>query len=131
MTDRHRLKWTAEQLAQMQQDRAAGLAWNTAALRCGHPESSCRQMMSRINGQRYRAASRAAAPHVAAPVISPVVQRRQPAPVSDPPYSRSTSTAMLVADAELRSRIAVLGITGGLLGDPEPGRSALDRRKRA
>jgi hypothetical protein len=37
----------------------------------------------------------------------------------------------LVADAELRARIETLGPTGGLLGDPLPGRSALDEKRRA
>lgn len=47
----------------------------------------------------------------------------------DAPFNRTnTSTAKLVLDAELRARIEVLGATGGLLGDPLPGRSALDRR---
>lgn len=42
---------------------------------------------------------------------------------------RRMSTAILVADAELRARIALQGLTAGLLGDPLPGRSALDERK--
>ncbi|OKO67472.1 SANT/Myb-like DNA-binding domain-containing protein [Bradyrhizobium sp. NAS96.2] len=33
--------------------------------------------------------------------------------------------------AELRDRIAVCGLTGGVLGDPRPGRSALDQRRAA
>ena len=58
-----------------------------------------------------------------------------PAPLPSPialPASlrpRRMSTAILIADADLRARIAVQGLTAGLLGDPMPGRSALDQRK--
>jgi hypothetical protein len=47
------------------------------------------------------------------------------------PIGRTISTAALQLDNELVSRIAVLGITGGLLGDPLPGRSALDQKRAA
>jgi len=40
------------------------------------------------------------------------------------------SRCALLIDAELRARIEVQGITAGLLGDPLPGRSALDRREK-
>jgi hypothetical protein len=44
------------------------------------------------------------------------------------PSGRQVSTHVLIADAELRSRIALQGLTAGLFGDPLPGRSALDQR---
>jgi hypothetical protein len=61
----------------------------------------------------------------------PEVIKPAPPPLrrmGDPPHARGTSTAKLQMEAEMRSRIAVLGVTGGLLGDPLPGRSALDQR---
>ncbi len=52
--------------------------------------------------------------------------------VADPPFNRpSASSWKLRTDAELRARIHLVGITAGLLGDPLPGRSALDRRNAA
>jgi hypothetical protein len=42
---------------------------------------------------------------------------------------RTVSAAILVADQELRDRIRECGLTGGLLGDPPPGRSALDQKR--
>src|SRR4051794_19080156 len=42
------------------------------------------------------------------------------------PSGRAVPYHILRADAELRGRIAISGLTGGLLGDPAPGRSALD-----
>jgi hypothetical protein len=45
-----------------------------------------------------------------------------------PASGRTMSTAALIADQDLRNRIAVLG-PNGLFGDPMPGRSALDRKR--
>ena len=44
-------------------------------------------------------------------------------------HRRNTSTSMLRFEAEVRARVADLGVTAGLLGDPARGRSALDRKK--
>lgn len=52
---------------------------------------------------------------------SPFVAASLAAPVKRPRYFHD-------ADAFVTSRIARQGITAGLLGDPPPGRSALDRR---
>jgi hypothetical protein len=57
---------------------------------------------------------------------SPPLAPRSPGP---PPSPTVVATARLVLDAELRNRIAERGITGGLLGDPPPGRSALDEKR--
>lgn len=64
-----------------------------------------------------------------APIAKRPLAPLLPTHLDDAPYVRTTSTAKLVMDAELRSRIEVQGITGGLLGDPMPGRSALDRKR--
>lgn len=61
----------------------------------------------------------------AAPAEAVVIAQAAPGPLG----SRRASTAVLMADAELRARIALQGLTAGLLGDPLPGRSALDQRK--
>lgn len=49
-------------------------------------------------------------------------------PVREGASSAAISLARLVIDRELRSRIEILGTTGGMLGDPLPGQSALDKR---
>jgi hypothetical protein len=58
-------------------------------------------------------------PRPAKPIIA------QAPPSTEP--SRAVRHSTLIMDAELRARIAILG-PNGLLGDPLPGRSALDRR---
>lgn len=68
-----------------------------------------------------------AAPVSSPPIAEPVVPVRRALPAEPARGSAAVSTGLLIADAEMRSRIAVLGITGGLLGDPAPGRSALDK----
>lgn len=60
-----------------------------------------------------------AAPVVPAPLVAPAV------PVDK---RRRYITEALREAAELRARIALQGVTAGLLGDPLPGRSALDAR---
>lgn len=70
--------------------------------------------------------------------IAPEVYVEPPAPPlqpvdnagARPPSVRRVSTYVLVADAELRARIALQGLTAGIFGDPPPGRSALDEKKR-
>jgi hypothetical protein len=69
----------------------------------------------------YQFSKPATAPAAVAPVA--IAQAK-----ATPP-GRTISTAALIADNELRTRIAILGATGGLLGDPMPGRSALDEKR--
>ena len=65
------------------------------------------------------------APQAAAPVT--FVRRPAPKRVLDDERV-STSTQAFRFAAEMRNRIGAGGITAGLLGDPPPGRSALDER---
>lgn len=51
-----------------------------------------------------------------------------PAPPAPPRDSRSTNLDGLRDWADLLGRIAERGLTGGVFGDPPPGRSALDER---
>lgn len=153
MVGDNRNRWTPEQLSELRSLRAAGVPWPEVAIEVGHPIASCRQMMTHQNNAHRRQAAketrqalREAADLVAGFWPMPA-KRPSPPPMPDPAplplpvrtaarpgtdYARSSvSTAKLVMDAELRARIEVMGITGGLLGDPLPGRSALDRRKQA
>jgi hypothetical protein len=145
-------RWTDDQLSLLQKLRAGGVGWGHVSVRCGHPVASCRQMMTRYNNARrvaqYRAECKAL--REAADLVNVIEPRPAPVPKKKPParpqpismairpaikpaqpldHARSSiSAARLIMDAELRRRIELLGATGGLLGDPEPGRSALDRR---
>ena len=121
--------WTDQQKALLWQLREVeGCPWDFVARRCGHPKGSCQTRLSMLRRERVNAVTPdmiAARPRklvLRAPanlVMQPVL----------PPSARTMRTAILVADAELRARCEVLGLTGGLLGDPLPGRSALDQRR--
>lgn len=136
-------RWTPEQLTLMHALRADRVPWAEIALEVEHPIASCRQMMTHENNARRREAAKATnaslretadrraklPPPPPIPRPSSLPLRKHPTARPDDGYARSSiSTARLVMDAELRARIEVLGATGGLLGDPMPGRSALDRR---
>lgn len=60
-------------------------------------------------------------------VIAPAAP--SPPRVMPQPSGAVVSTHTLRVDAELRARIDALGVTGGMLGDPLPGRSALDQKR--
>lgn len=135
--------WTKEQLARLAQhvDAAAKgkrrANWKAIALELGHSATSCHVKMSTIRVRRRNERIRERTAEEEANAKAREKARREAgkaqvlkAPrVPDPPYNRSTSTARLQWDAELRARIEVLGITGGMLGDPAPGRSALEQKR--
>lgn len=55
--------------------------------------------------------------------LPPAAAAQLAGPVARPRYFHG-------ADSDLRARIARQGLTAGFLGDPPPGRSALDKRRR-
>lgn len=145
-------RWTPEQVALMEEMRAARTKWDEVAVAVGHPKTSCQQMMTQLRQQRKDTIRRAQAKATrqalreqadaaaarqasACAIAAQPAARPAPAPEtrrsSSPDFTRSTSTARFQTHAELRARIEILGVTGGLLGDPEPGRSALDRMRAA
>jgi hypothetical protein len=122
--------WTDQQNALLWQMREVeGLPWPEVAKRLEHPKGSCQTRLSMLRRDRVNAVTRDMIE--AAPDRNLVL--RAPAnlvmPPALPPSARTMRTAILVADAELRARCEVLGLTGGLFGDPLPGRSALDQRR--
>lgn len=145
-------RWTPEQLLRMETLHKAGIKWPAIAIAVGHPKNSCQCMLSRLRADRGAVLAKAEAlaalkqqirlyipkrtPVPAAKTAAkPAATPPQPAPkplrvkISNPEFLRATSTAKFQMDAELRARIEILGITGGLQGDPAPGRSALDRKR--
>ena len=131
--------WLPFEIDLMRRLVANGIDYETISERVGHPALSCRSKMSEIrrNPQASEAmAERAAA--LPAPPKPRKIRNRQtirapaaPPPPVDVPFTRTTSTIRYALDAELRGRIATQGVTAGLLGDPLPGRSALDKRNAA
>lgn len=124
--------WTSFQKDLLVRLRALKKDWPEIAERCSHPVSSCQSTLS-----THRAAMRKAGltvqkgPGDRKPFtryVPPAPAPLPPEPVA-PPSGRTRHTSTMVSDAELRARIEILGPTGGLLGDPLPGRSALDQRK--
>lgn len=85
------------------------------------------RLRDRSQAKRYNPTRQLPAPLPPAPVVEPAVT---PAPVIGR-QARGAALECLRDAAELRLRIAERGVTGGLLGDPPPGRSALDERARA
>lgn len=79
----------------------------------------------------WRKRGAAVAGVVAAPAPREVAAAPAPAPVVITPRIRMPSLDGLRERAELHLRIAERGLTGGVFGDPAPGRSALDERTRA
>lgn len=124
----NRNKWTQPQCDLLESLVEAKVGFNIISERVGHPILSCRSKASELRAKRREAEAekfrKALKPAPAMP-RRPIVA--QAAPSVAP--ARATSTARLVMDAELRARIEVMGVTGGLFGDPLPGRSALDQMR--
>lgn len=119
--------WTdAEKLA-LEQTKLAGASWPDVAAACGHPKSSCQSMYSLIRRIRRKEAG-----EIFEPIRRKKFTRYVPPPAEPiaEPTGRTRHMSTLVQDAELRARVAILG-PNGLLGDPLPGRSALDQRRAA
>lgn len=137
-----RKKWTQPEidllLSMVDGFKSEGIRprWREIAAATGHHDNSCvvkyQAIRSREADLKARAeidkriAEREARPTFRAPDPGklPLVAR-----VSSPDFGVGVSTARLKADAEMRARIEILGVTGGLLGDPLPGRSVLDKRR--
>jgi hypothetical protein len=118
-----RNEWTERDLEYLFMARRLRESWETiAAALPGRSVGSCKQAYTyRQNKAAAAAARRANAGKRAILPAAPI----EPAPS---PSARAVSTSALIVDAELRARIAVQGLTAGLLGDPPAGRSALDQR---
>lgn len=112
--------WTAEQKEKLERMAIARQPWDDIATECGHPKSSCQSTLSYLRRQRKLAKGEPIRSYHKAgtPYVAPL-----------PPTGRHRRMSTLVQDAELRARIEILGATGGLLGDPLPGRSALDQKQ--
>lgn len=129
--------WSERELARLVALRARGAKWAdiSAALR-GRSTSACTLAFYNIGAKRRReearAKARAEAPRAPLKVrcIMPAVKPDQaPSRALPAPSAGVVATSRLVADAELRDRIAERGLTAGIFGDPAPGRSALDLKR--
>lgn len=118
-------RWTDPEIAKLLALRARGDNWDDIAREMRRTPSACQVQFGKHRpagtSKKRRAMRTKQAP------LAPVIAVLQAAPGA--PSARRVSTAVLLHDAELRARIALQGLTAGLLGDPLPGRSALDERK--
>lgn len=120
------LPWTAMQKDLLVRLVEANRPWPEISQRCGHTKASCQTMMSYIRNGRKRDGGELVT--VTRPPVPPIFISPQVAPAAVP-TGRHRRTSTLIVDAELRARIETLGPTGGLCGDPMPGRSALDKMR--
>lgn len=131
------LPWTERDLWNLKAWREAGMTFAQISARLpGRTAVACivafYSMRSKLERAAIRAGVKADDRQKPGPKPKPAAVRAYaPLPqlaAAEPPSPTRASYSTLLADAELRARIEIRGITGGLLGDPAPGRSALDRK---
>lgn len=121
------VRWTAKEDSKLYRMAREGFDWERiAAALPGRTVSACQQRVQYTN--RKAAAIKKRGEYQAKPVEPVLPPPPAVQSVAGPYGSRRVSTHVLIIDNELRSRIALQGLTAGLLGDPLPGRSALDQR---
>lgn len=122
-----RRTWTDEQIALMIKLRdVEGLPWNEIGERFGFTAAKCCIKYHNVKSADRIAARRkemrvAAGPPAAIPARGAEL-RFLNEPVARPRYFSD-------ADQFIRARIERQGLTAGFLGDPPPGRSALDEKR--
>lgn len=128
--------WTPHQVDLLKRMVENKVPCKDIAERVGHPLSSCRTMMSELraleSGKQPKYIKRVFTTNLRVEQPKPPVPQRlqfREAARTSSVAPQSTSTFRFVMDAELRARIEGRGVTAGLLGDPTPGRSALDRMR--
>lgn len=119
-------RWSGPEIAKLLARRERGDNWDDIARELRRTKGAC-QMQFQKNKPDGTVKKRRAVPSARQAPLAPILAVIQASPGQ--PSARRVSTAVLLADAELRARIALQGLTAGLLGDPLPGRSALDERK--
>lgn len=128
MRRRRSTDWTDKQRAELMawRRRRPRPSWEVVAAALQRPTYVCQREYYRLIEVQRAAAQK----------LALVDRRRDPMVLNRPtgaappaePDVRPMSTHRLKADAELLARIGAQGLTAGLLGDPPPGRSALDKR---
>lgn len=127
-----RTKWTQGQLDLMAmlirnqiENNIAHVDWTPYLAMLGHDQRAtiARAAMMRAEIKNAEDAKR----HLAAAAME--APTRAVKPVEGDAHVKRTSTQAYLFAAEMRARIGSQGITAGLLGDPPPGRSALDEKR--
>lgn len=109
-------RWSVEHNLYLIAETERSVPFETIGQAINRTRWACKVQYHALKSGRARGVA-AKTPPAAAPAGRP----------TQPPTARLMHTSALVTDAELRSRIQSQGITAGLLGDPPPGRSALDQ----
>ena len=130
-------QWTLPRRAQLARlydaaKRKKQFSWPEIAAVMGSSVASCQQTMYYIRKERGTATTYHLA--VDSPPPSSIEPRPAPPPKPQPASAGSVlsshvGTARLAMMAEITARISLQGATAGLMGDPPPGRSALDQRR--
>ena len=137
------IRWSkaqTERLIQIMADHArnrTNVPWYHYAIVLGHSANACRDRAREIRRKR-RAEQQSADRAEIRDKADAAVKQRSRSPSIAPPikpaapldHMAATSTARFRFAAEMSARIGAQGITAGLLGDPPPGRSALDQKRR-
>ena len=130
-------QWTVPRRAKLARlydaaKRTKRFSWPEIAAAMNSSVASCQQTMYYIRKERGQATTY----HLAVDSPPPPVSPRRPLPppppqpaTAAPILSRHVGAARLAMMAEIGARIALQGATAGLMGDPPPGRSALDQRR--
>lgn len=119
-------RWTEAERSRLFALRERRYHWDDIAREMKRTSGSCQQQYNLRKPEGTPRKTRSARVDVPPPAPAPRMPVLQAAPT--PPSARRVSTHVLINDADLRARIAQQGLTAGLLGDPLPGRSALDQR---
>ncbi|WP_375782887.1 SANT/Myb-like DNA-binding domain-containing protein [Bradyrhizobium sp. Pha-3] len=147
MTTKKHKPWTTRQtqiLLTAVREARSGMVrvrvpWEKVAEEVGHSVSSCKDkfanMRKRDSIQLIRklcGRDRDPAPVEPIEIAAPTAPEpaRAPAPSAYIDFNRPASPFRFGFDADIRARVAEQGATAGLLGDPKPGRSALDAMRR-
>jgi len=116
------IRWPDEMIARIVELRDVHrLKWSKIGELIGKPKTHCCTAYHKYKSKLRIAAKRRELGAVAQTAAPEPALCLVAAPETRPRYFHD-------ADADIRARIARQGITAGFLGDPPPGRSALDQR---
>lgn len=117
--------WTDDERRMVKVQRDRGIPWSRMILPEGRTRGACEQELYKV--RRWEAAG--ARLGVAKQRAVMAAQNVPAAPAPGPVARSSAYSSTHLVDADMRSRIALQGLTAGFFGDPLPGRSALDQKR--
>jgi hypothetical protein len=128
-----RIEWSERQIELMKEKiheadaRGGRVMWSKLTLELAHPVHAIRAKAWDVRCQMRR--EEAAIRHREVLLLAADIRNGPPRPLPHVGLDHRISTTKFSLDADMRGRIQMQGVTAGLLGDPAPGRSALDRKR--